>query len=259
MTTITESRGSHTVQGRSAWRGLHGHTIHSNLTSLAIVEAVGTCIVVLAITTTVIAAATGRPVAGVPYSSLAVPLAGGIALGGMVAVLGQISGAHLNPAVTLGLAVNQRFPWTYVPVYVLAQFAGGIVAALFAWVLYGQKGKTLAHLGATYPAAGVGAWRTFVAEGILTFVLVLVVVSVALNPKVPTLAAAIAIGCVLAGGILIIGPITGAGLNPARAIGPMIPAGVYTDWWVYLVAELLGGVAGVFAYDRVLRGVTPPV
>jgi MIP family channel proteins len=228
------------------------------LASLAIAETLGTSILVLTIISTAIAAATDRPVAGVPYGSLAVPLAGGIALASMVGALGQVSGAHLNPAVTLGLAVNRRFPWAFVPFYVLAQFAGGIAAALLAWLLYGDKARTVAHLGATYPATGVGAWRTFAAEGILTFALVLVIVSVALNPKIPTGAAAVAIGLALAGGILIIGPITGAGLNPARVMGPMIPSDLYTDWWVYLVAELLGGVAGVFLYDRLLHGVIPP-
>jgi MIP family channel proteins len=258
MTTFNASRQSHAVHGHHSWRGLHDHSFNSNLEPLIITESLGTFILVLTIISTAIAAATDRPVAGVPYGSLAVPLAGGIALASMVVALGQVSGTHLNPAVTFGLAVNRRFPWSFVPFYVLAQFAGGIAAALLAWVLYGDEARTIAHLGATYPATGVGVWRTFAAEGILTFALVLVTVSVALNPKIPTGAAAVAIGLALAGGILIIGPITGAGLNPARAIGPMIPSGLYTDWWVYLVAELLGGVAAVFLYDRLLHGVTPP-
>ena len=82
-------------------------------------------------------------------------------------------------AVTLGLAVNRRFPWTYVPAYMLAQFAGAVAAAAAAWALYGQRARTAAYLGATYPAAGVGVGRVLGAEAVVTFLLVLVIIAVA--------------------------------------------------------------------------------
>jgi MIP family channel proteins len=181
-----------------------------------------------------------------------------LALGSMVAAFGPVSGAHLNPALTLGLALNRRFPWTYVPAYVIAQFGGGIGAALLAWGLYGDKAKTIAHLGATFPAQGVDVWRVLGAEALVTFLLVTVGVAVASNERTAPGVAAIAIGSALATAILISRPISGAGVNPARAFGPMILAGQFTDWWAYLLGPLVGGALAVALYG-VFRPVTHPV
>ena len=235
---------------------LHGHQLERNLAWAVTAEAAGTFILVLAITIAAVAAALSRPVAGAPYGSLAVPVAGGLALAIAVAGLGHISGAHLNPAVTLGLAVSRRFPWACAPGYVLAQFAGAITAAAVTWGLYGNQARSIAVLGA--PAAGVPVGRVLAAEAVVTFVLVLVVVAVATDSRVPRGIAATAIGAALAVAIMISGPVSGAGVNPARAIGPMILAGQFTDWWAYLAAPLAGGVAAVALYDRFLRaGHTP--
>lgn len=238
--------------------GLHGHPLAANMATVAVAEAIGTFVLVLTIVSTVIGAALARPVAGAPYGSLAVPLAGGIALAIAVASLGHVSGAHLNPAVTMGLALNRRFPWTYVPAYVGAQFAGAVGAALVAWGIYGDRARSVADLGSTYPASGVGYWRAFAAEGVVTFLLVFVIVSVATDDRVPRGVAAIAIGWALSAAIFISGPISGAGVNPARAIGPMIPAGKFTDWWIYLVAPLIGGAAAATLYNLVLRRGSAP-
>jgi glycerol uptake facilitator-like aquaporin len=118
-------------------------------------------------------------VAGAPYGSLAVPVAGGLALAIAVAGIGHISGTHLNPAVTLGLALNRHFPWAYAPGYIIAQFTGAIAAAAATWGLYGTR----PGLGATIPGAGVSAGR--VAEAVVIFVLVLVVVAEATDTRVP--------------------------------------------------------------------------
>jgi hypothetical protein len=151
-------------------------------------------VLVLAITSAAVAAALSRPVAGAPYGSLAVPVAGGLALAIAVAGLGHISGAHLNPAVTLGLAASSRFPWPYAPGYVLAQVAGATAAAAVTWGLYGDQARSIAALGAPAPAAGVSAGRVLAAEAVVTFVLVLVVVAVATDSRVPRGIAAMAIG-----------------------------------------------------------------
>ncbi len=233
--------------------GLHGHPLAANMATVTVAEAVGTFILVLTIISTVIGAALARPVAGVPYGSLAVPLAGGIGLAITVAALGHVSGAHLNPAVTLGLALNRRFPWSYVPAYVAAQFAGAISAALVAWVIFGDRARTVANLGATFPASGVGYWRAFAAEAVVTFILVLIIMSVATDDRVPRGIAAIAIGWALSAAIFISGPISGAGVNPARAIGPMIPDAKFTDWSLYLVAPLIGGILAATLYNQLLR------
>jgi glycerol uptake facilitator-like aquaporin len=220
---------------------LHGHQLERNLARAVTAEAIGTFVLVLAITSAAVAAALSRPVAGPPYGSLAVPVAGGLALAIAVASLGHISGAHLNPAVTLGLAINRRFPWAYAPGYVIAQFAGAITAAAVTWGLYGNQARAIARLGAPVPAAGVSAGRVLAAEAIVTFVLVLVVVAVATDTRVPRGVAAVAIGAAL-----------------AVAIGPMILAGQFTDWWAYLAAPVAGGVVAVALYDRFLRAGSTP-
>jgi aquaporin Z/aquaporin NIP len=239
--------------------GLHGHPLRANILRATAAEAIGSFMLVLTIVSVVVAASLVKPVVGAPYGSLTVAVAGGLALAVSVASLGHISGAHLNPAVTVGLVLNRRFPWTYAPAYVLAQFGGAIAAALAAWALFGHRAKTVARLGAPCPAAGVGIGRTFAAEGIVTFLLVLVVISVATDSRVSPGIAAMAIGSALAASILISGPITGAGVNPARAIGPMIPVGKFTDWWVYLTAPLVGGTVAATLYERLLRSGWAPV
>jgi glycerol uptake facilitator-like aquaporin len=138
---ISRSRKTH---------GLHGHSHDAGVLRVSAAECLGTFILVLTIISTAIAASLARPVAGDAYGSLAVPLAGGAALAAMVAALGPVSGAHLNPAITIGLAVNRRFPWISVLPYVTAQFAGAILAALVAWIIYGNKARTVVSLGATY-------------------------------------------------------------------------------------------------------------
>ena len=171
--------------GGSAVVFLHGHQLEGNLARAVTAEAVGTFVLVLAITSAAVAAALSRPVAGAPYGSLAVPVAGGLALAhrSRGVEVGPISGAHLNPAVTLGLAVSRRFPWTNTPSYIIAQFAGATAAAAVTWGLYGNQARSVARLDATAPAAGVPAGRVLAAEAVVTFVLVLVVVAVATDTR----------------------------------------------------------------------------
>ncbi len=232
MKAISRSPGSgQRAAPRNAVVFLHGHQLEHNLPRAVAAEAIGTFVLVLTITSAAVAATLSRPVAGAPYGSLAVPVAGGLALAIGVAGIGHISGAHLNPAVTLGLAVNRRFPWAYAPGYVIAQFAGATAAAAVTWGLYGDQARSIAALGATAPAAGVSAGRVLAAEAVVTFVLVLVVVAVATDTRVPRGIAAMAIGAALAVAIVISGPVSGAGANPPRAIGPMILTGQFPDWW----------------------------
>ena len=240
--------------------GLHGHPLENNILRAGLAEALGTFALVMTISSTAIAASLAKPVAGTAYGSAAVPLAGWVALAGMVAALGHVSGAHLNPAITLGLALNRRFPWPYVPVYVITQLTGAVAAALTAWALFGAAARRVAHLGATYPAAGVGPWRAFGAEAVVTFIVALVVISVATDSRAPAGVAAVAMGAALASAILVSGPISGAGVNPARSLGPMIVAGRFTAWWVYVTAPVAGGVVAATLYERILRtGVVPAV
>jgi len=256
-TSISPRSGQQPASGNAVVL-LHGHQLEHNLARAVTAEAAGTFVLVLAITSAAVAATLSRPVAGTPYGSLAVPVADGLALAIAVASLGHISGAHLNPAVTLGLALNRHFPWAYAPGYIIAQFAGATAAAAVTWGLYGNQARSIARLGATVPAPGVSAGRVLAAEAVVTFVLVLVVVAVATDTRVPRGTAAIAIGAALAVAIVIAGPVSGAGVNPARAIAPMILAAQFTDWWAYLAAPVAGGVVAVALYDRFLRGGSPP-
>jgi MIP family channel proteins len=238
--------------------GLYGHRIGANMAAAAAAEAIGTFVLVLAIIATAIPAALGRPLAGGAYNSLAVVLANGLALLVLVAAFGHVSGAHFNPAVTLGLAVTRKFPWSHVPAYLVAQLGGALIAALIAWVLYGTAGRSLALLGATQPTPGVGAGRVFLVEAVVTFVLVLVIMSVATDRRARTGVAATAAGLALAAAVFIAGPLSGGAVNPARALGPMIVAGAFTDVWAYIVAPIVGGIVAAFTYDRLLRKAVMP-
>ena len=239
--------------------GLHGHVLGRNVARVAVAEATGTYVLVLGIIAAAIAATLAKPVAGEPWGSLAVPLAGGLALAVTVAILGPVSGAHFNPAVTVGLAVSRRFPWSFVPAYVAAQLGGAVTAAFTAWWFYGEQARVVAKLGTPVPAMGVGAGRVFGVEAIVTFILLLVVVSIASDRRINTGLASLSIGGALGLAILVSGPLTGAGVNPARALGPAIVAGSFTDWWAYLAAPLVGGVISVALYHRVFAPAVAPV
>ena len=145
-------------------------------------------------TATAGAAALGKSIAGSPPNSLAVALAFGLVLAALAGALGPVSGAHLNPAVTLGLAVTKKFPWAYVPAYLGCQLAGGILGALATWATLGNAARDKAKLGATYPAAGVGDGRAIVVEALITFLLVFVIIAVATDPRVAPAVASTSIG-----------------------------------------------------------------
>jgi len=239
--------------------GLHGHSLNICIVRATIAEAVGTFFLILAISATATAAALGRAIVAGPYDSLTMPLVAGMVLAAIVASLGPVSGAHLNPAVTVALAMNRHFPWRYVPAYAAAQLAGAIAAALAAWGAYGPRARSVALLGATLPARGVGAGQTLGIEIVATCLLVTVIVGVATNPRAPAGIAPVAIGFALAAIVFEAGPLTGASVNPVRSLGPMIVTGRFTDWWCYILGPLAGGAIAVTLYERVFRPTTPPV
>jgi MIP family channel proteins len=237
---------------------LYGSALGENVARAAVAEAVGTFLLVLAGTAVATAATLERPIAGVVYDSLAVALAFGLVLASLVSALGHVSGAHLNPAVTIGLSATGKFPWRYVPAYVGAQLVGATLAAAAVWFTFGDQARDVASLAATYPAEGTSAGQAFVTEALITFLLVFVIVSVATDERAEGAAAGPAVGFALAVAVLIGGPVTGGAVNPARALGPMLLVGRFTGAWIYVLAPVAGGVLAALLYDRFVSKARAP-
>src|SRR5215204_5107917 len=232
-------------QETSGGGGLYGSQIDaSHIVGAAIAELVGSFILVFGGTAVAVGAILARPTAGPPYDSLAVALAFGLALAAVVAAVGHVSGAHVNPAVTLGMAATGKFPWQYTPHYVVAQLVGAVLAAFATWITFGGPARGEAKLAATYPAQGVGDLQAFIVELLITFILVFVVMAVATDQRAPAAIAPIAVGFALAVGVFIAGPVSGGSVNPARSLGPMIVAGDLSSVWLYILGPIIGGVLG---------------
>jgi aquaporin NIP len=170
----------------------------------------------------------------------------GLIVMAMVYATGHLSGAHLNPAVTLAFALTRHLPRAEAGAYLLAQVAGALAAAaLLAAVWPSQP----AALGATVPTVGAGS--AFVYEGVLTAFLMFVIMAVATDTRAVGAAAAIAIGGTVGLDALFGGPVTGASMNPARSLGPALVAGEFGDLWIYLLAPPLGAALGALAYQLV--------
>jgi MIP family channel proteins len=239
--------------------GLYGSQIDtSHLVGAAIAELVGTFILVFGGTAVAVGAILSRPTAGPAYDSLAVALAFGLALAAVVAAIGHVSGAHVNPAVTVGMAAAGKFPWNYTPIYIGAQLVGAVLAALATWLTFGDLARSEAKLAATYPAQGVGDLQAFLIEILITFILVFVVMAVATDDRAPAAIAPIAVGFALAVGVFIAGPVTGGSVNPARSLGPMLVAGDLTSVWLYILGPIIGGVLGALLYQRFLAQTEAP-
>jgi MIP family channel proteins len=200
--------------------GLYGSSVGANMLAASVAELIGTFVLIYCGTAVATAALLQVPVAGPAYDSLATPLAFGLALVIVVASIGHVSGGHVNPAVTLGLAVTGRFPWRFVPAYIAAQMGGAVLGSLATWVSFGPAARESANLAATTPAPGVGVGQALLVEALVTFVLVFVVVSVATDERVGAGVAPIAVGFGLAVAVLISGPVSSAVLALPRRARP---------------------------------------
>lgn len=186
-------------------------------------------------------------------------LAFGLTLAALAVALGPLSGCHLNPAVTLGLTVARRFPVRSVPAYLLAQAGGAVLASLTVWAGWGARARSVAHLGGVpQPGTGLGVARTALVEAAITFGLVLVVMAVATDQRVPPAAGGLVVGFALFAAVAVGGPLTGGAVNPTRALGPMLVAGRFPMWGVYLLAPIAGGLLAAAGYTRVLAPAHPP-
>lgn len=230
-----------------------------------VAECVGTAMLVLVGAGSVVAAL--RMGGGeLGYASLGfVSLAFAIVVAVVIYGFGPVSGAHINPAVTLALAVTRRFPWAEALPYVVAQLVGAFVGAVLIIAVFGSGAVDLG-LGATSLGKGVPYWQGIVAESLGTFLLLFAVMALAVDSRAPLGWAGLMIGLAVAAAILLIGPQTGGSLNPARTFGPYLALALFggeVPWGqlpLYWVGPLLGAVAAAVLYDLLAetRRTQPP-
>ena len=175
----------------------------------------------------------------------------GLAVMAMVYSIGGISGAHLNPAVTLGLVAARRTRWTVAAGYVAAQLLGALAAAASLLATLGD----VAEVGAHVPVAG--ALESLAMEVMITFVLVFVIMGVVSNTEAVGNASGLAIGGAVALGVLLGGPVSGGSMNPARAVGPAVVGRMWKHHWVYWVGTIAGALLASLVYARLNAGRGP--
>lgn len=190
-------------------------------------------------------------ITGGVVSHVGIGLTFGLIVMVMIYAFGHVSGAHLNPAVTLAFAAGRHFPWPLVPRYWAAQLAGGITASLVLRALFGD----VASLGATLPFGS--ALQSFGLEIVLTLLLMVVITSVATDTRAVGQAAAIAIGGAIGLEALFAGPISGASMNPARSLAPALVSWTWQDQWLYVAGPAIGAVIGVVIYNGIRNAEKP--
>jgi MIP family channel proteins len=179
-----------------------------------------------------------------------VALANGLAIAVMVSAVGHISGAHFNPAVTLGFLVTRRIAPSLAVVYWSMQFAAAAAAAALLRWLFPEATRRITHLGAPGLTGGVSVWQGLVIEIVLTFFLVWVIFATATDPGGTFKSiAGLAIGLTITMDVLVGGPMTGAAMNPARAFGPELLSRHWTDAWVWYAGPFVGGALAALIYD----------
>jgi aquaporin Z len=182
-------------------------------------------------------------------SSSALVVAPGLMVLAIILFMGAVSGAHLNPAVTIAFMLRLDFPRRRVPSYIAAQFSGAVLGTL---VLVGMVGKH-GTAGLTLPGPGISAWVAMLWEAVLTVGLVSVILGTASGAQQIGAMAAIAVGGYISLAGLVGAAVSGASMNPARSLGPALVLGDWTSWWAYLVGPLIGAIAAAGIAD-ILRG-----
>ncbi|MDP9427376.1 MAG: aquaporin family protein [Actinomycetota bacterium] len=187
----------------------------------------------------------------------------GLAFGLVVALViyafGTTSGAHINPAVTVVLAVTRRFPWRDVGPYIAAQLVGSVLGGVLVVLALGTATIDVSNAGAVSFAEGVGYGRAILVETLATYLLVLAIMALAVDTRAPAGWAGLMIGLSVTCLVVVFGPVTGAAVNPARAFGPFVAAafaGGEAPWSqlpAYVIGAVLGGLLAAFSYDLVAR------
>ncbi|HEY2438294.1 MAG TPA: aquaporin [Solirubrobacteraceae bacterium] len=176
-------------------------------------------------------------------------VAPGLMVLAIILFMGAISGAHLNPAVSLAFALRGDFPWKRVPGYIVIQLIGASLASLFLLAVFGN----IQHLGATLPGPTYADWQALLMEIVLTATLASVILGTASAAQNVGAIAALGVGGYIALAGLWGAPVSGASMNPARSFGPALVSGDFTSYWVYVLGPLAGAVIAV-AIASVLRG-----
>lgn len=198
-------------------------------------EAIGTFALVFAGTGAIVINQASQGV----ITHVGIALTFGLVVLAMIYTLGEVSGAHLNPAVTLGFCASGRMPWGEALPYVASQCAGAFAASGLLRVLFPKD----ATLGATLPAGT--AMQSFILEVVLTAILMFVILNVSTGAKEKGITAGIAVGAVIALEALFAGPICGASMNPARSLAPAVVSGHLEHLWIYVLAPVLGAQLAV--------------
>jgi aquaporin Z len=198
----------------------------------------------------VLVAAGGGILHGQGQISLAAAVvAPGLMVMAIILFMGAVSGAHLNPAVSLAFALRRDFPWKRVPGYIMIQLIGATLACLFLLAVFGN----IQHLGATLPGPGYEDWQALLMEIALTALLVSVILGTASAAQNVGAIAALGVGGYIALAGLWSAPVSGTSMNPARSFGPALVSGDFTSYWVYIVGPLAGSLIAV-GCAFVLRG-----
>jgi MIP family channel proteins len=190
---------------------------------------------------------------------VAVSLAHGLAIGLMVAALGHISGGHFNPAVTISMLATGQIALTRAVTYIVAQVLGGTAGAGVLTMVFpalGPMGRNNPGVNLGLPGLGpdVSTSGALIMEAVMTFFLVLVIFGTVVDPRGPKAIAPLAIGLMITMDILTGGRITGAAMNPARALGPALVQQDFTNWWIYWLGPIIGGLIAAFAYKSIWLG-----
>jgi glycerol uptake facilitator len=224
-----------------------------------VAEAIGTALLVIFGAGAVIAALkTGS--GNLDYAGLGIV---GISFALVIAIVvyafGSTSGAHINPAVTVSLAVTRRFPWAETIPYIVAQLVGAFGGGVLLIAIFGKEAVDLNATGGTLIGADFTQTQAAVAEGLGTFLLVATIMALAVDRRAPAGFAGLVIGLAVACEIMVIGPISGGSVNPARTFGPYLTTSVFggsatwDDFWVYVVGPLVGGAIAAVVYELVAR------
>ena len=182
-------------------------------------------------------------------SLAAAVVAPGLMVMAIILFMGAVSGAHLNPVVSIAFALRGDFPWARVPRYIIVQLLGATLACLFLLAVLGN----VYHLGATLPGPGYHAWQAFLLEIVLTATLVSVILGTASAAQNVGTIGALGVGGYIALAGLWAAPISGTSMNPARSFGPALVSGDWTAYWVYVAGPLIGAVIAV-GCAVILRG-----